>query len=152
LEPEPIRYGSLKYDSVVVREFVEHYDDKDSFKIFRVYKKAVVLNSKQAAKFIRIIDDHTTYGLGSPACFDPHMEVVYYKDGKALALVSICISCRLLHAWPDVKALHHYDYYGDGPVEDRITYTKEGFSDKGLKKMVDFCRQMGFEHCKNNYE
>jgi hypothetical protein len=67
----------------------------------------------------------STYGGDVAACFDPHLGIVFYKASKPSAYVSICLDCNYLVSSIKIPG-------------------QAGFSDDGIKKIMDFERELKF--------
>ena len=120
-------FAGIPYDSTVAYS----YDGEGGQEIMddgvlsgRISKTAV-LNGKQTAAITDILSDKSTYGGPLAACFDPHLGLVFYREGKPAAYISVCLACNYL-----VSSV---------PIQD-----EGGFSDKGAKAIADFEKGLGF--------
>jgi hypothetical protein len=121
-------FVKMDYDTVIAYSYDGEGDieiiDKEG-KLATKIKKQVVLNTSQIIRLTNIFCDKSTYGGAIAACFDPHFGIVFYKANKPVAYVSVCLACNYLVA--SLKL----------PFED-------GFSEKGINKIVDFEKEIKF--------
>ena len=87
--------------------------------------KSVKPDKSTANEFNKIIGLHSSYGSSQAACFEPHLGVVYYKRGKAVASINICTSCNILKSSLPITAMHQGAAYGEG---SGAYYTQAGMS------------------------
>lgn len=121
-------FQNIAYDSVVAYDYEGSagkliVDDSDKL-AKTIYKSVVLPEPKTIAA---ILGDPASYGGDMAACFDPHLGIVYYKNGKPAHHVSICLSCNSLSSTVTI------------PFES-------GFSESGFKRLFGFCKALGFEH------
>lgn len=63
------------------------------------------LSSKQEEEFLKILFDKRSYGEEAASCFDPHIGYVFYDiKNKAVAHVTICLSCSNMRTSPRIGA------------------------------------------------
>ena len=121
-------FANVIYDKVVAYSYdgegdIEIIDEKG--KLANKIKKQVELSKAQTIKLTNTLCNKSTYGGDIAACFDPHLGVVFYKTNKPVAHISICLDCNYLVS--SIKIL------GEG-----------GFSYDGLKKIMDFEKELKF--------
>jgi hypothetical protein len=92
---------------------------------------------------VNILGDTSTYGSARADCFNPHLGIVFYKDSKVKAWVSICLECNYLSSSIDISELYRskIDEYGE-------EFLANGFSEMGYEKLSTLCKSLGFSHCK----
>ena len=120
-------FAGIPYDSAVAYS----YDGEGGREIVDegvlsgpVSKKAL-LSRKQANAITDLLFDESTYGGPLAACFDPHLGLVFYDEGKPASYVSICLACNYL-----VSSV---------PIREEA-----GFSEKGAKAIAEFEKGLGF--------
>jgi len=152
-------FEKLVYDRVVAYD----YDGMANYQIVRdgqlvkfdghhgkIFHLAVLTNS-QVNRFNKIIGDPATYGAKTAACFDPHLGIVYYQKEKIVGYVSICTSCNYLEPSVQIPASRLKKYY-EGEGEYRVEITANGFTIPARKKILDFCKELKFSQCNDNFE
>ena len=121
-------FKTIDYDKVVAYSYDGESDieiiDKQG-KLAEKIKKQVELTKFQIIDFTNILCDKSTYGGDIAACFDPHFGIVFYKKNKSVAHVSICLDCNYLISSIKIP--------GEG-----------GFSNDGIKKIMDFEKELKF--------
>jgi hypothetical protein len=88
--------------------------------------KKVKLTTGEAKDFSVKVGADSSYGQGVASCFDPHFAAFYYKGGKAIANVEICISCNRLDSSLDIKA----PFKNPQKTDDGLVY----YIDNGLSR------------------
>ena len=121
-------FATVDYNKVVAYSYdgegdIEIIDKKGKFA--NKIKKQVEISKAQTIKLTNTLCNKSTYGGDIAACFDPHFGVVFYKKNKTIAHVSICLDCNYLVS--SIKLPN------DG-----------GFSDEGIKKIIDFEKELKF--------
>ena len=121
-------FATVNYDKVIAYSYdgkgdIEIINDKG--RLAEKIKKQVELSKAQTIKLTNTLCNKSTYGGDIAACFDPHLGVVFYKTNKPVAHISICLDCNYLVS--SIKIL------GEG-----------GFSYDGLKKIMDFEKELKF--------
>ena len=91
-------------------------------------KSKVELNESQIIKFTNLLCNKSTYDGAVASCFDPHLGIVFYKNNKPAAYVSICLDCNNL-----VSSI-------------KIPNSNDGFSRDGEKNIMSFEKELGFQH------
>jgi len=121
-------FASLDYDTAVAYNYDGEMDieiiDRNG-NLAQKIKKQVILKRPQVTKLTNIFCSKSTYGGPVAACFDPHFGVVFYKDGKPKAYVSVCLDCN--HLESSIKI----------PTPD-----EDGFSEAGAKNIYSFEKQV----------
>jgi hypothetical protein len=122
-------FAILPYDKAVAYSYdgegdIEIIDEKGE--LAKKIKKKVVLSKPQTIRLTNIFCDESTYGGDIASCFNPHFGIVFYKTGKPIAYVSVCLECNYL-----VSSI-------------KIPNDEGGFSDEGVKNIVDFEKELNF--------
>jgi hypothetical protein len=105
-------YLKLDYDSLVIYDygFEMRADESNIKKTGKNYSlinkpaKSVKLSHVEAKEFTTKIGEDSTYAQYSADCFNPHFAAFYYKKGKAIANVEICIGCNRLYPSIEIPA------------------------------------------------
>jgi hypothetical protein len=107
-------YKKLAYDSVVIYDFdwrspkVEIFSIIDeNEKLASTVKKSAKVDDRTAKKLSELLGDKNSYGEQSAICFEPHLGIVYYKDSKPIAHVTICLSCNKLSSSRNIPAQNY---------------------------------------------
>jgi hypothetical protein len=121
-------FASVDYDKVIAYSYdgegdIEIIDEKG--KLADKINKQVELNDAQTIRLTNTLCSKSTYGGDIAACFDPHFGVVFYKANNPVVYVSICLDCNYLVSSIKIP--------GEG-----------GFSNDGIKKIVDFEKELKF--------
>jgi hypothetical protein len=123
-------FTSVDYDKVIAYSYegrpMEQIINKDG-RLSQSIKKQAELNKVQTTRLTNIFCKESTYGDDRAACFDPHFGVVFYKENKPKAYVSVCLDCNYL-----ISSV-------------AIPGSKSGFSDDGFKNIYDFIEELGFQ-------
>ncbi|MFL5728690.1 MAG: hypothetical protein ACJ75J_04310 [Cytophagaceae bacterium] len=128
---------SLQYDSVLIYDFdwrgkQEYFSIVDaSDHLAPTVRKSAGLDRKQYAKLNKLLGEKSSFGQSTAACFEPHLGVVYYKAGKPLAYMTICMACNRLEASIRIPAQEQ----GVQIAEGLTYYTKVGMG-KSLRKYL----------------
>ncbi len=112
-------FSVLKYDSVVMYEFIpggEEGEIVSKGKLDGQIKKRVLLDKTTIKSLNHILGLRSSFNGIIAGCFDPHLGFVYYKDGKVVGHISVCMACNQLYSTPDIKrrmpglsnSLRHY--------------------------------------------
>ncbi len=121
-------FATVDYDKVVAYRYNGEGDneiiDKEG-KLYEKIEKQVILSKAQTIRLTNVLCDKSTYGGDIAACFDPHFGLVFYKTNKPVAYISICLDCNYLVSSIKIP--------NDG-----------GFSEDGIKKIVDFEKELNF--------
>jgi len=121
-------FAPVDYDKVVAYSYdgegdIEIIDDQG--KLAEKIKKQVELSNAQTIRLTNTLCDKSTYGGDVAACFDPHFGIVFYKINKPVAYISICLDCNYLVSSIKIPG-------------------EAGFSNDGIKKIVDFEKELKF--------
>lgn len=141
-------FDTLRFDRVVAYDYdgaPEKRIVKDGQLQQRLIRHERDLTNKQVRWVNSLLGDSTTYGGGTAACFDPHLGLVYYRNGAIVAHVSICLDCNYLESSARIPAMEHTP-----AVWQDNSYFKPfyGFSKQARKKLSRFCSDLDFDHCK----
>ncbi len=132
-------YTTLRYDSVVIYHYNKGNHDEGVAIVDagRLNAREVIsawrLSRDSAAQISKLLMETSSYGGTQAACYKPHLGIVYWRGGKPVADVCVCLSCNVLSPSLPITAQKQGTQYGD-------YYTLKGMSDsfrKYLKDMVD---------------
>ena len=112
-------------------------------KIAPTVKKQKELTQEQVDGLTNYLGANSTYGGTKAFCFDPHLGIVFYKDSKVVAHVSICLECNYLSSSIKIPATE----VNKIKIGDDYEYPAEGFSKSGRQKINSLCKQLTFSHC-----
>jgi hypothetical protein len=134
---------TLDTDEVIAYDYETNFDSAKRFiiddegKLNPTVAKQRTLTKTQVSTLKTFLGSTDTYGENRPDCFEPHLGIVFYKDDKVVAHVSICISCR------------HLDSSVEIPATTYRGYRTDGFNPKAIEFLNDFCQSLEFSYCKN---
>jgi hypothetical protein len=104
-------YATLAYDSLVIYDYGFEGQGESNIKQTGKYYsfitkpvKSVRLTKTEANNFTTKIGEDSTYTQNSADCFDPHFAAFYYKKGKAIANVEVCVGCNRLYSSIEIPA------------------------------------------------
>lgn len=112
-------FATLKYDSVVMYDFIPGGEEGQIVSKGRLdgkIKKRVMLDKATVNSLNNILGLKSSFNGIIAGCFDPHLGFVYYRSGKIVGHISVCLACNQLYSTPDIKrrmpglsnALRHY--------------------------------------------
>ncbi len=98
-----IKFSKLKYDSVRMYDFeggkgTDLYIINEKGGLAKNIKKQTVLKQAEIVALNQRLNNKKSFGWPTAACFDPHLGFVYYRKGKVIAHVTICLDCNRLHS------------------------------------------------------
>jgi hypothetical protein len=112
-------------------------------KLAPTVKQQKELTQEQVDDLTNYLGANSTYGGNKAACFDPHLGIVFYKDRKIVAHISICLECNYLSSSIKIPATAVKKF----KIGDDFEYPAEGFSKLGRQKINSLCKQLNFSHC-----
>lgn len=59
-------------------------------------KKRQTLTNSENESLVNILGLKSSYGEYPAACFEPHLGIVFYKKGKPVQYITICMDCNRL--------------------------------------------------------
>lgn len=144
-------YSTLAYDSLVIYDYgIEMAADESNIKIegkHFTFKnkpvKSVVLSAAEAKEFTTKIGEDSTYSQNSADCFNPHFAAFYYKKGKVIANVEICIACNRLYPSIEIPAKYARPEKIPG---GEVFYPRSGLSRNFRLYMKTLLDRYGFSH------
>lgn len=142
-------FNKLSYDSVISYDFKGNGDNsiiKNGSLNKRLIVKSITLSKKQIKSITKTIGNKSSYGGSTMSCFDPHLGIVYYKNGLIVAHINICFECNYLTTYP---TLPNNLFMFKEKEETDLVYL-EGFSEKGKNELMKICNELNFSHCKGS--
>lgn len=146
-------YATLVYDSLVIYDYGFEGQGESNIKQTGKYysfitkpTKSVTLTKAEAKEFSFRINADSSYGQGVASCFDPHFAAFYYKGGKVIANVEICVDCNILDASHGIKAMEHTPQKAD---DGSIYYINTGMSKEFRKYLKGLLLKYKFSHAPN---
>lgn len=140
----------LTYDSVVIYDFESRGKTtqqlsivSDSNTLASDIKKASALSTGESQRLSERIGQKESYGQGVAACFDPHLGIVYYKNGKHIAYITVCIDCNRLESSLEIQNQKQGKQVSD---EGDEFYTAIGMSKQLRKHLNHLLKKYGFSH------
>lgn len=120
---------SFKFDKVIIYDYQPAGEDPELVNRGQIISSAKIKKQEQldAATIEQLnkkLGNKKSYGQVSAMCFDPHLGIVYYLNGKIVRHVLICMDCNALRSDVDIPA-QHQDKQGTG---DKAYYLGEGMS------------------------
>ena len=129
-------YAMLQYDSLVMYRYTPYYDSTfiiDEKGVLNPYVSSRArLDDTTAAALNAWLDDTSSYNNNMAMCFDPHLAFVYYKAGKPVANIVICLGCNIL-----ISSLHIPAGSGKG-MSDQLQEYLHGLENKYGFKPVEY--------------
>jgi hypothetical protein len=122
----------IMYDYQPAGEYPALVDKNGNLVSNASIKKQVQLDSATINKLNRKIGDRKSYGQVTAVCFDPHLGIVYYLNGKIVRRVLVCIDCNALRAHIDIPA-RHQNKQSQG---DNAYYLDDGMS-KSFREFIN---------------
>ena len=137
-------FANIRYDSVVAYNFNEFARVRTILNKDSTLDKSTVLPGKKLKPehvkwLLTRLNDKNTYGGVVFACFDPRHSFLFYRGKSIVAMVEICFDCNTLRSNPTIPA---EKYYYNKKGQESMNW---GFSDDGLKWLMDFCKGLGLE-------
>jgi hypothetical protein len=133
-------FSGLKYDSIVIYDFNTKMTGRPELSIVQEdgslavsIAKSKRVTTKEAKALSERVGLKSSYGKGEAACFDPHLGIVYYRNGKPLEYISVCMDCNRLEA--SIK-IPNQEQGRQQTEEGDVYYTGMGMS-KSLKRFFD---------------
>ncbi len=138
---DPKQIGKIPFDTIKFNKAVAYsYDgsheririvslgDEEGYPSQTIdFQKA--LTQAQVNKILPLFAKRSTYDpMKSFGCFEPRFAIVLYNGREAVMQLSICLDCNNLGVNPDIKE------------------NRSGFSSKGRKEIIAFCRELGFPY------
>jgi hypothetical protein len=146
-------YLTLDYDSLVICDFgnIEETEGNitqigSSYLLKSKPQNRLALSIVEAKEFSNKIGLKSSYGQPTAACFMPHFAAMYYKDGKGIACVEICVDCNILDASHGIKAMEHTPQKAD---DGSIYYINTGMSKEFRKYLTGLLLKYKFSHAPN---
>jgi hypothetical protein len=112
-------------------------------KLAPTVKQQKELTQEQVDGLTNYLGANSTYGGSKAFCFDPHLGIVFYKDNKIVAHISICLECNYLSSSIKIPAAEVKKI----KIGDDFEYPAEGFSKLARQKINSLCKQLNFSHC-----
>jgi len=140
-------FDKLRYDSVVAYDFKGDGDNsviKNGSLNKRLIVKSIKLSKKQINSISKTIGNKSSYGGSTMSCFDPHLGIVYYKNGSIVAHINICFECNYLKTYPTLP--NNLLMFKEEGETDLVYH--EGFSEKGKNELKKICNELNFSNCK----
>ncbi len=140
-------FDYLDYNQIVAYKY-ENSGDRNPvvydkrFGLIAVIEKQHAFNQKQADQFLQLVASKKTYGGMRMSCFEPRLGIVFYKDGKYIDQISVCMECNYLESELIIPA-----YERQQKRSEKSGYnarTDYGFSRSGRKGLEEMLQEFGF--------
>ncbi len=112
-------------------------------KLAQTVKQQKELTQEQIDDLTNYLGANSTYGGNKAFCFEPHLGIVFYKDSKVVAHLSICLECNYMNSSIKIPAIEVKKV----KIGDNDEYPSIGFSKLGRQKINALCKQLNFSHC-----
>ena len=133
-------YQKLKPDSVIMYDFEGNTILSAEGEISE-YKSKFRLNKSIAKKFSRTIGKSSSYGQLTGDCWDPHLGIVYFANGKPSAFINVCFYCNILQPSLKIEAIKDEDYgtrkFESGMSKSFRMYLKNILANKNFTHLVN---------------
>jgi len=136
-------FDDISYDEVIAYEFqgdgglgIEKCLKEQKDKVSRQKE----LKKDQIKYLEELIISNESYGNATAFCFDPHLGIIYYKDGNVVFSIDICLSCNSLEVSNEIAAIKYKMIY----VSEDYSYPAKGFSKEMRKSIHEFCSEIEF--------
>lgn len=128
----------IKADSVLIYKF----DNVSSDHVFSVIENGILsplttgcskLNKKEINVFTKDLFDERSYRGVMSVCFYPHLGVVFYRAGKVVEHVNVCLECnRIFSSYSMNVDLQKIEYLGTTKY-----YVLNGMSEKIARSIMN---------------
>jgi hypothetical protein len=140
-------YLSLSYDSVVMYEFDGGKGSdmsiiNDSGGLARTVSMQALLPVATSRELVAKLGARTSYGQTKAFCYEPHLGFVFYKHGKSIAYVNVCLDCNRLVPSMTIPAQRQGVTVGI----DSKDYTGGGMGHAFSKWLNDLALRYKFRH------
>lgn len=143
-------YLTLDYDSLVIYDYGDGFEKEgnigktgDVYYFKKTPAKKAKLTASEANVFSYKIGDKSSYGSVAAACFNPHFAALYYKNGKAIANIEICVGCNIAESSLKLTAQDQLPQKAD---DGTVYYLGYGMSNKFRKYLKELINKYKFSH------
>ena len=106
----------LQYDSILAYSFDGFHERTSILKLLQNrrfqyisdYKK---LNDRSGNKLIHILSSKSSFGFSTAACFQPSLGILFFKQGRTVYEVNICLDCNSLSSSSPLQAQLYQDKF-----------------------------------------
>jgi hypothetical protein len=137
----------LKFDKVFICDFEN--DGEHDYPLVNekgqwtnIVKKSAKLDPLTTSKLITKLGDKQSYGQTHADCFEPHFGIVFFKEGKDVAEVEICLDCNVLSPTLIIPAQNQ----GKAGHGKEVYYTHGGMSKQFRRFINGLIKQYNFSH------
>ncbi len=139
-------YAALKYDSLVIYDYEGRPEGRGMFivedgKLVKSVTKSARLEMQTAIALTKMFEQKSSYGESEAFCFEPHLGIVYWRQGKPVAYISICMTCNVLS--PNIEISIQKKTVKIGSETEII---KEGMSKEFRKYLNGLLTKYKFSH------
>ncbi|PQJ10357.1 hypothetical protein CJD36_010290 [Flavipsychrobacter stenotrophus] len=90
---------ALRYDSAVIYSYSPQRDNPDIIdkngKLNQSVNQSALLDSVTAREINNKLETSGSFNDSMGLCFDPHLAFVYYRSGKPIADIVVCLACNV---------------------------------------------------------
>lgn len=129
---------ALKFDKVIMYDYQQDGEDPSLvdkkgqlIKTVKI-KKQVIVDRTTINIFNKKVGEKKSYGKTTAFCFDPHLGIVYYLNGKIVRHILVCMECNVLRADINIPT-QEQNKQGRG---DKAFYLGDGMS-KSFRKFLN---------------
>ena len=83
-----------------------------------------------------------SFGNGSASCFDPHLGIVYFSQGKPCAWINVCMECNRMEPSLPLQAMKQGEQKGPAGTY----YIGEGMSPAFRQFLNSILKKQNFSH------
>ena len=107
-----------------------------------IVKKKVQLDPSTTTRLVSMLGDRLSYGQPHAECFEPHFGIIFFKGGKNVAAVEICLDCNVLSSTLLIAA-QNQGKVGHGK---EVYYTHDGMSNPFRRFINGLIKKYNFSH------
>ncbi|MCC6372715.1 MAG: hypothetical protein IT236_17050 [Bacteroidia bacterium] len=138
-------FDTLKYDKAIAYDFKGEGENEIVSGNNRLIESRKILKQSelsgiQVKRLNAILGDKKSYGGITAACFEPHLGIVFYKKGKIVGHISICLACNYHQSKPFIAAQHTHK------TDLCKTCYAIGYSKKARILLSEFVKELKFSH------
>jgi hypothetical protein len=144
-------FVKLQYDSVVIYDFGTPGKHSPELSIINknnqlasTVRKKKKLTSDESKKLTDVVGVKSSYGQNVASCFDPHLGIVYYKNGMPNVHITVCMDCNRLESSVKIPAQDQGKQISEEGSEYYILYGMSKTLRKQFRKLLlkyDFSHQ-----------
>lgn len=140
-------FSTLKFDKVLIYDFEggkgsDLYIIDEKGALAKSITKQVQLHREEANTLSSLLGNRRSYGGATASCFEPHLGIVYYLNGKVVGHITVCLDCNRLRSSIDIPAQKQ----GKVGTGKSVYYMADGLSTSFRQYLNKFIQKNGFSH------